>query len=91
MYRQIVVPLDGSHLAEEALEQAKKIAWHLKKNYYPNIVLTADEGQADFPPLLQDKAGDSEGNALIYVCFDKVCQKPVATIEEAIKQFPTLA
>ncbi len=26
MYRQIVVPLDGSHLAEEALEQAKKIA-----------------------------------------------------------------
>lgn len=26
MYRQIVVPLDGSELAEEALEEAKKIA-----------------------------------------------------------------
>lgn len=26
MYRQIVVPLDGSELAEEALEQAKRIA-----------------------------------------------------------------
>lgn len=26
MYRQIVVPLDGSQLAEEALEEAKKIA-----------------------------------------------------------------
>ena len=26
MYRQIVVPLDGSELAEEALEQAKKIS-----------------------------------------------------------------
>lgn len=26
MYRQIVVPLDGSKLAEEALEEAKKIA-----------------------------------------------------------------
>lgn len=26
MYRQIVVPLDGSHLAEEALAEAKKMA-----------------------------------------------------------------
>lgn len=72
-------------------EHAMETALQLKEDYHPNIVLTAAKGQTDFPPLLQDKAGDSTGNALIYVCFDKVCQKPVATIEEAIKQFPTLA
>jgi len=72
-------------------ENAKDIAFQLKRNYYPNTVLTATDALADFPPLLEDKRGDSKGNALIYVCFDKVCQKPVSTVEEALKQFPTLA
>ena len=71
--------------------KAKEQAQLIRKNYYPNMVLAASEEPADLPPLLQDKAADSAGNALIYVCFDKVCQKPVATVKEAVKQFPTLA
>ena len=87
LYLEQVVPT-----AELAIvgEGAGETALRLQKNYYPNMVLTANHGPADFPPLLKDKAGDSTGKALIYVCFNKVCQKPVAAIEEAIKQFPTL-
>jgi uncharacterized protein len=42
-------------------------------------------------PILQSKTPDSRGNALIYVCFDHACQKPVSTLEEAASQLPYLA
>lgn len=72
-------------------KNAVATAGRMQKNYSPNIIVAASELTADFPPLLQAKVADSSGNVLIYVCFDKVCQKPVATVEEAIKQFPTLS
>jgi uncharacterized protein YyaL (SSP411 family) len=84
---QVVATAEVAVVGEDALATALQ----LQRSYFPNIVVSASDRPADFPPLLQDKAGDSEGNALIYVCFEKVCQKPVTTIEEAIKQFPTLA
>ena len=70
---------------------ASNVASRMKQAHHPNTILAAQEAAADNPPLLQGKTGDSTGNALIYVCFDKVCQKPVSTVEEAIGQFPTLA
>lgn len=71
--------------------KAKEQTLKMRRNYFPNLVLAASEEPTDFPPLLQHKAADPAGNALIYVCFDRVCQKPVATVKEAVKQFPTLA
>lgn len=53
-------------------------------------VIAAAENKSEDIPLLADKVADQNGNALIYVCFDKTCLRPVATVAEAIDQFPTL-
>jgi uncharacterized protein YyaL (SSP411 family) len=41
-------------------------------------------------PLLEGKLGDAEGNALIYVCVNRSCRRPVATVEEARALVPQL-
>src|SRR5690606_28451649 len=69
---------------------AKTKALALKQMYHPNTLIAAAEDETDTLPLLQKKTAHATGEALIYVCFDKVCQKPVLTIDEAIQQFPTL-
>src|SRR5690606_19814805 len=71
--------------------KAKEQTLKMRRNYFPNLVLTASEEPTDFPPLLPPKAPDPAGNALTYVCFDRACQKPVPAVKEAVKQFPTLA
>lgn len=88
LYVELLVPT-----AEVAVvgKGARSVALQLKKLYLPNTIVAATELSGDVLPLLQDKTGDSAGNALIYICFNKVCQKPVTTIEAALKQFPTLA
>jgi uncharacterized protein YyaL (SSP411 family) len=70
---------------------AKTKALALRQIYHPNTLIAAAEDETDKLPLLQKKTAHATGEALIYVCFDKVCQKPVLTIDEAIQQFPTLA
>lgn len=56
-----------------------------------NFVIAASETVAENIPLLEYKSADSDGNALIYVCFNKACQKPVSEVADALAQFPSLA
>lgn len=70
---------------------AKTLALDLQKSYSPNVVIAWSEEITDDIPILSHKTADSTGNALIYVCFDRACQKPVSTVKEAISQLPYLA
>lgn len=72
-------------------KDAKQKAKALQGQYLPNYVLSVTADVGENIPLLEYKTADSDGNALIYVCFNKACQKPVATVDEAVAQFPTLA
>ncbi|AWW31784.1 thioredoxin domain-containing protein [Echinicola strongylocentroti] len=70
---------------------AVSLAQELHKNSPMLKVTAASETDTKDIPLLADKVADQNGNALIYVCFDKTCQRPVATVAEAIDQFPKLS
>jgi len=70
---------------------ASQLASELKQQYLANTLVVYSEELTETAPILQGKTPDSKGNALIYVCFDHACQKPVSTIEEAISQLPYLA
>ncbi len=61
--------------------ESKKLRNELATHYLPNIILLGGnaEGQLE---LLKDKL--QEGNTYIYVCRNKVCKIPVATVKEAI-------
>jgi uncharacterized protein YyaL (SSP411 family) len=72
-------------------KDAKQKAKALQGQYLPNYVLSVTADVGENIPLLEFKTADSDGNALIYVCFNKACQKPVTTVDEALAQFPTLA
>lgn len=61
------------------------------KIYHPNIIISASEEISDSIPLLRNKVPDSKKNALIYVCFNNTCKKPVSSIEEAYIQLPKMA
>ena len=52
--------------------------------FIPNKVVLGSETQSQLP-LLQNKT-DRNGKTLIYVCYDKTCQLPVTSVEEALKQ-----
>ncbi len=62
-----------------------------QQNYTPNMILAYSESPTDNAAILADKTPDPTGNALIYVCFDHACRKPVRTREEAVSQLPYLA
>ncbi|PZX57710.1 hypothetical protein LV84_01839 [Algoriphagus ratkowskyi] len=66
-------------------------ASEFQKNYMPNSVLAFSESLTENAAILADKTPDAAGNALIYVCFDHACRKPVSSREEAISQLPYLA
>ncbi|GAB3222143.1 thioredoxin domain-containing protein [Algoriphagus aestuariicola] len=70
---------------------AKSKAEAFQQAYTPNSVLSWSENLTENVPLLQGKTPDAEGNALIYICFDRACRRPVASWEEAIAQLPYLA
>ncbi len=70
---------------------AKTLAHQFKSPYLPNIIVAFSEELTEAAAILQGKTPDSDGNALIYVCFNHACQKPVSTLEEAISQLPYLA
>ena len=55
------------------------------------MILAFSDSLTQNAAILADKTPDSSGNALIYVCFDHTCRKPVSTYEEAISQLPYLA
>ena len=88
LYLEMLIPTaEIAVLGKQAVEKAAEIS----KTYRPNIILSASDVKTVQPPLLEDKTPGPTGDALIYVCFDRVCQKPVATVEEAVMQLPTLA
>ncbi|MFT4855589.1 MAG: hypothetical protein ACI9UV_001973 [Algoriphagus sp.] len=70
---------------------AKEKALALQKGYLPNTLIAFSEEVTETAPILSGKTPDSSGNALIYVCFDHACRRPVSTIEDAISQLPYLA
>jgi len=69
---------------------AKEKALALLANYLPNAVVAWSESPTASVPLLEGKLGDTEGNALIYVCVNRSCRRPVATVEEARALVPQL-
>jgi uncharacterized protein YyaL (SSP411 family) len=69
---------------------AKQKALGLHRFYHPNSVIAASDTTDKEIPLLSDKTENKDGEALIYVCFNKTCQRPVTAIEEALPQLPKL-
>jgi uncharacterized protein len=69
---------------------AKEKARIIKKQFSPNLILAWSEKQTETVPLLAGKMPDSEGNALIYVCFGKACRRPVSSVVDALSQLPYL-
>ncbi|REG91410.1 thioredoxin domain-containing protein [Algoriphagus antarcticus] len=62
-----------------------------QQKYTPNSIIAFSESLTENAAILADKTPDPDGNALIYVCFNHTCRKPVSTREEAISQLPYLA
>jgi uncharacterized protein YyaL (SSP411 family) len=62
---------------------AKNMAINLQKISIPNSIIMATKNTSDFP-LFQHKSA-IKNRTTIYVCFEKTCQKPVHTLQEAIK------
>ncbi|NVJ87396.1 MAG: thioredoxin domain-containing protein [Algoriphagus sp.] len=69
---------------------AKKKALDLLKKVPANLVVAWSEEVTENAPILTGKTPDSTGNALIYVCFDHACRRPVSEVDEALSQLPFL-
>jgi uncharacterized protein YyaL (SSP411 family) len=69
---------------------AKQKALALLAEYLPNAVVAWSESPTASVLLLEGKLGDAEGNALIYVCVNRSCRRPVVTVEEARALVPQL-
>jgi uncharacterized protein len=69
---------------------AKAKAMALQQGYLPNAVVAWSETPTESVPLLQQKTPDSEGNALIYVCVDRRCLRPLSEVADALAQLPQL-
>jgi len=63
----------------DALQKQKEISQH----FIPNKLIVGSKSESALP-LLKDKF--SAQNTLIYVCYNKACQKPVETVSEALEQ-----
>ena len=70
---------------------ATEMARQFQQNYSPNMILAFSERLTENAAILADKTPDTAGNALIYVCFDHTCRRPVSGYEQAISQLPFLA
>ncbi len=68
--------LEIAIVGQNAFEKAKEI----QKQYFPNKILAASQEADDTLPLLAGKPGGQD--ALIYVCRDYACQRPVSSLEE---------
>ena len=55
----------------------------LNANYIPNKLIIGSTKSSSLP-LLEMK--DVNGMTMIYVCYNKVCQSPVKTVDEALLQ-----
>lgn len=66
------IAIVGENAVEKALE--------IQKRFLPNKVIAASRAADDTQPLLAGKL--AEKDALIYVCRDFACQRPVSTLDE---------
>ncbi|MDB5260928.1 MAG: thioredoxin [Adhaeribacter sp.] len=64
--------------------QADTVRQELSRHFLPNAVLVGTTTDSDLP-LLQDREPQN-GQTTIYVCYNKACQLPVHTVEEALAQ-----
>jgi uncharacterized protein len=55
-----------------------------RKNYQPFTLLMGSDTNSTLP-LLQGKNTET-GESMIYVCYDKTCKLPVATVTDAVNQ-----
>ena len=62
----------GDNAVEKAIE--------IQKGFLPNKIIAASKTPTDDIPLLAEKLGAED--ALIYVCRDFVCQRPVTNLDE---------
>lgn len=88
LFLEILLPT-----AEVAIvgKDAEAKAREFQQAYFPNLILAFSDSPTENVPILQGKTPDSAGNALIYVCFDHACRKPVSNLKEAVAQLPYLA
>ncbi|WP_221391292.1 thioredoxin domain-containing protein [Dyadobacter sp. NIV53] len=56
----------------------------LDRFFIPNKVVTGTKNESQLP-LLHNRT-DRNGQSVIYVCYDKTCQLPVTSVEEALIQ-----
>lgn len=64
---------------DDALEKRNEFY----QTYLPNKIIIGSIKKSNLP-LLQEK--QPNGKTMIYVCYNKACQKPVETVDEALKQ-----
>lgn len=69
----VIVGTDADHLRKD-----------LDRFFIPNKVVSGTETESQLP-LLQNRT-DKNGKSVIYVCYDKTCQLPVLSVEEALDQ-----
>ncbi len=62
---------------------AEVMANELKAHYLPNKVVAAAESEKDALPLLKGKKV-IDHKATIYVCYNRTCQRPVHSVQEAL-------
>jgi uncharacterized protein len=55
----------------------------IDEDYHPNIILAGTRSKSILPLLEGREASD--GETIIYVCFEKTCKLPVTSVEEALK------
>ncbi|MGQ0827397.1 MAG: thioredoxin domain-containing protein [Bacteroidota bacterium] len=61
----------------------------LNKHYLPNKIFAGSAGKSTLPLL---KNRNFKGQTMFYVCSNKVCNKPVSEVEDALKHLtPTLS
>jgi len=61
----------------------KEFSDELNKHFLPNKVVLGTESKSDLPLL---KGRNAKEKTLIYVCYNKTCQLPVESVEEALEQ-----
>ncbi|MBE7443656.1 MAG: thioredoxin domain-containing protein, partial [Flavobacteriales bacterium] len=64
---------------EKAFEKRKEFY----QTYIPNKIIVGTITKSNLPLLRERK---TNGNTTIYVCYNKSCQQPVETVDEALKQ-----
>ena len=62
-----------------------KFRKEIDSRYYPNKILTGTPSESQLP-LLENRSAKLD-ETLIFVCYNKTCQLPVKTVEEAVKIF----